>query len=401
MLQLEEAVERILRAVPPAQRETVPLRDCVGRFVAEQIASPIDLPPFTNSSMDGYAVVAKDTRPHTPDEHPTLKIVGRIPAGQSFSGTIQRGECVRLFTGSPLPAGADAVVMQEDTRPSPRGTDFIEIIEGVQPGESVRHQAEDVRRGSGLFEVGEQLGPAGIALLSAVGLGETVVGKCPTVGILATGSELRESGQPLGPGEIYESNRAGLAALLVKARAPTRVFPLVRDDLEATKNAVAHALSSCDMLITSGGVSVGEMDFVKAAVGQNGGELSFWKVAIKPGRPFVFGQCQGKLIFGLPGNPVSALVTFLLLVRPAVLRWQGAREIRLPVSFGTAAEDLVNNGKRRHFVRVQYDPNGMVRCSGLQASHVLSSLARANGLVDLAPENSISAGTLVPVLRWD
>ena len=208
-------------------------------------------------------------------------------------------------------------------------------------------------------------------------------------------------GQPLRLGQIYESNRPALAALIQQAGAEAKVFPLVRDDLSVTRKALASALDSSDILVTSGGVSVGEMDFLKAALEQNGGELAFWKVAIKPGRPFVFGRCGGKLVFGLPGNPVSAIATFLLLVRPALLAWQGATHTNLPSTFAIAAEDLENAGNRRHFLRVRLADDGRIYSAGLQASHALSSLAEANGLVDLASGHIVRAGETVPVLRWD
>jgi molybdopterin molybdotransferase len=221
------------------------------------------------------------------------------------------------------------------------------------------------------------------------------------VGLLATGSELQEPGQPLAPGRIYESNRLALAALLRHVGAVPRIFPLVADELAATSRALEEACSQCDAVVTTGGVSVGEMDFIKRAFGQVGGELEFWKVAIKPGRPFAFGRCRGKLLFGLPGNPVSALVTFLLLVRPALLRWQGAANLSLPALPGVLAEPLANDGGRRHFMRVKVDSVGRVYSAGIQASHVLSSVAVANGLVDVPPNTTLGAGTAVSVLRWD
>jgi molybdopterin molybdotransferase len=221
------------------------------------------------------------------------------------------------------------------------------------------------------------------------------------VALLATGSELREAGTELGSGQIYESNRIGLAALISNAGAVARILPLVSDDLEGTRRALEKAFAHADIVVTCGGVSVGEFDFVKQAFEQMGGKLDFWKVAIKPGRPFVCGQWKGKLLFGLPGNPVSAHVTFLLLVRPAVLRYQGATEVRLPVSHGELAEPLDNRGsKRRHFIRVMTS-EGKVCSAGVQASHVLSSLAEANGLVDVPPDAIVPAGTFVQVLRWE
>jgi molybdopterin molybdotransferase len=220
------------------------------------------------------------------------------------------------------------------------------------------------------------------------------------VGLLATGSELREPGQALGPGQTYESNRVGISALVSRAGARPILFPLVADALADTRRALEEAFRECDIVVTSGGVSVGEMDFVKRAFEESGGDLQFWKVAIKPGRPFVFGRFLEKFLFGLPGNPVSAHVTFLLLVRPALLRWQGATDVSLPSHPGVLAEALVNPGGRRHFMRVKVDRAGKVHSAGAQASHLLTSLAAANGLVDVPSQTTLSQGATVPVLSW-
>jgi molybdopterin molybdotransferase len=220
-------------------------------------------------------------------------------------------------------------------------------------------------------------------------------------GLLASGSELSEGGQPLAPGGIYESNRTGLAALIAEAGRTTRVFPLVKDTPGETRQALANAFADCDLVVTSGGVSVGEADYIKSAFTDLGGKLEFWKVAIRPGRPFVFGEWNGKFLFGLPGNPVSAFVTFLLLVRPALRRWQGELEAGLPRQTGTLAEALSNPGTRRHFMRVRVDVAGAVLSAGAQGSHVLSSLACANGLVDVPPETTLPGGSHVQVLRWE
>jgi molybdopterin molybdotransferase len=219
--------------------------------------------------------------------------------------------------------------------------------------------------------------------------------------LLAAGSELKEPGETLAAGQIYESNRTGLASLIESAGAIVKVFPIVPDDLDAIREALGRALGECDLVITCGGVSVGEMDFIRSAFEQLGGELQFWKVAMKPGRPFTFGRCGSKWLFGLPGNPVSALVTFLLLARPALRRWQGAGVVGLPASPGVLVQPLANAGSRRHFMRVTMDAAGKVRSAGFQASHILSSFASANGLVDVAPQTDLPAGTIVQVLRWE
>jgi molybdopterin molybdotransferase len=401
MLILEEALARILAAVPASTSEWAPLSAASGRMLAAPVQSPIDLPCFDNSAMDGYGVRSSDVASAKPGSPVRLRLAGRIAAGGVFSSEVTAGQCVRLFTGSPLPGGADAVVMQEDTRVESSAPAEVLILAPAYPGENVRIRGGDVKRSSTISEAGELLTPGRLGLLAAVGLTQVSVGRQPVVGLLATGSELQEPGEPLAPGRIYESNRVALAALLQRAGAIPRVFPLVTDELAATKSAIAAACEQCDVVVTTGGVSVGELDFIKRALEDVHGELEFWKVAMKPGRPFVFGRCRGKLVFGLPGNPVSALVTFLLLVRPALLRWQGASNVALPAVPGVLAEPLVNDGERRHFIRVKVDAVGSVRSAGLQASHVLSSAAEANGLLDVPPNTTLTAGAAVSVLRWD
>jgi len=398
MLELEAALARILAAVPAPTRENAVLSGAAGRVLAEEVRSPIDLPVFDNSAMDGYALRAADIASAKQDSPVRLRLAGKVAAGEVFADQVTAGTCVRLFTGSPLPRGADAVVMQEETGLE---ADDVLILASAPPGENVRARGEDVRCGARLAGAGEFLTVGRLGLLAAAGLTEVRVGRRPVVGLLATGSELQEPGQRLAPGQIYESNRVALAALLERAGAVPRTLPLVADALAPTRLALAAAFGQCDAVVTSGGVSVGEMDFLRRAFEQMGGELQFWKVAMRPGRPFTFGRYRGKLLFGLPGNPVSALVTFLLLVRPALLRWQGATQVSLPVHPGVLAEALVNEGGRRHFMRVKVDPAGQVWSAGVQASHVLSSVAAANGLVDVPPHSTLAAETTVPVLRWD
>lgn len=400
MIRLEAAQQQILAALPAPALERIPLANGDGRILGEAIVAAVDLPPFDNSAMDGYAVRAADVIGATTASPVRLRVVGKIPAGGSFSDEIHASECVRLFTGSQLPRGADAVVMQEDTRTEDGLPDEILICDTAKPGENVRRGGEDVRCGDLIGRAGEVLTPGRIALLAAAGVDEAAVGQRPVVGLLATGSELRETGQPLAPGQIYESNRAALAPLIARAGGVPRIFPLVPDTLADTRAALEGAFAACDIVVTSGGVSVGEMDFVKAAFEQLGGELQFWKVAIRPGKPFVFGRHGKKFLFGLPGNPVSAFVTFLLLVRPALRGWQGAAETGLRSYPGVLAEALANRGDRRHFVRVRVAADGRVFSAGRQASHALSSLAEAGGLVDLTAGETHAAGTTVKVLDW-
>ena len=401
MLELEAALARILTALPAPLMQRVALSSAAGRILAEDVFAPIALPPFDNSAMDGYAVKAADTTLAGATAPVALQLVGRVAAGAIFNAEVTTGQCVRLFTGSPLPRGADAVVMQEGTRVSPDRPEEVLIRDRVQTGENVRPCGDDVSVRTKLVAAGEVLTAARLGLLAAVGLGEVSVGRQPIVGLLATGSELRECGEPLAPGQIYESNRAALAPLIAQAGGRAKIFPLVPDSVDATQSALEAVFAECDVVVTSGGVSVGEMDFVKAAFEAMGGELQFWKVAMRPGKPFVFGRCGGKFLFGLPGNPVSAFVTFLLLVRPALRRWQGATEVALPAQVGLAGETFSNSGDRRHFLRVRVDHEGKVFSAGRQASHALSSLATANALLSLLPGALLSAGMTVKVLRWD
>ncbi|HWC59983.1 MAG TPA: gephyrin-like molybdotransferase Glp, partial [Verrucomicrobiae bacterium] len=311
MLELEQAVEKILAAIPALKTESIPLAEACGRVVAEKILASTDLPPFDNSAVDGYAVRAQDVASASAQNPVTLQLVGRIPAGENFTGELSAGQCIRIFTGSPVPRGADAVVMQEDTRvptissPSPprsggegrgevvlRAQGDVYILDAAKPWENIRFHGEDVKRGTALVEPGTRLGTAHIALLAATGVGQLTVNRRPTVALIATGSELKEPvpGAQLSPGQIFESNRAALAPLISATGAIPKIFPIVPDIAEATRNALSRALAECDIVITCGGVSVGEMDFVKSAFEELGGKLDFWKVAIKPGRPFVFGR---------------------------------------------------------------------------------------------------------------
>lgn len=398
VLEIEEAQQRIISFIQPLSAEMISPTHAARRVMAQDVLAPISLPPFDNSAMDGYAVRAADVAGASVDSPVTLPCVGAVAAGSSFSDTLPPNTCIRIFTGSPLPAGADAVVMQEDTRVAGQ---LIEMIDAVKPWENVRLAGDDVKSGTIIAQSGERLNAAQLALLCAVGVPNIQAVKQPVIGILSTGNELIAPGQPLAPGQIYESNRSMLATLVAQAGGIVRVFPFVRDSLEMTRAALEKAFAECDAIVSTGGVSVGEHDTVKAAFEGIGGTLEFWKVAMKPGKPFAFGHLGKKLLFGLPGNPVSAFVTFLLLVRPAILKLQGVGDVSLPAHPGVLAEPLQNRGPRRHFMRVSVDAMGKVRSAGLQASHALSSLARANALVNVPPETLWPSGAPVTVLRWE
>ena len=401
MISLEEAVDRILQAMPVLGSERISIAQAAHRVIAEAVTAATDLPGFDNSAMDGYAVRAADVALATIENPMTLRIVGHLSAGEPGNPEMRSGECIRVFTGAPMPRGADAVVMQEDTRPSNERGASVEILAAATSWENVRFQGEDVKMGDVLVDRGESVKLGALGLLAAAGCSEVTVTRRPTVGLLATGNELLEVGASPAPGKIFESNRLALAQLLEKLGAIAKVYPIVPDSKLATEQALERALGECDGILTTGGVSVGDHDWVKAAFTGIGGQLEFWKVAVRPGKPFTFGQRLGKFWFGLPGNPISAWVTALLLMAPAIRRWQGANETRWPMHPGILQEPVENLTSRRHFMRVRVDAEGRVWSAGIQASHILRPLAQANGLLDVPPESRISAETVVRVLRWE
>lgn len=397
MITLETALQRICASIPAAAPETIPIEEAAGRVLTSALHASHDLPAFDNSAVDGYALRAADLAAASQTAPVTLEVIGQIPAGETFDGTIQAGKCAQIFTGSPLPAGADAVVMQEDTRPPAGHAHRVQVSEVVKPWDNVRLRGVDLKAGEAIGAAGARLTAARLGLLAAAGIGSVPVGRRPRVALLATGSELREPSQPLRLGQIHESNRPALAALIRECGGHPQLLPIVADSAGATRAALAAAFAAADLVVTCGGVSVGELDFVKDSFQSLGGELDFWRIAMRPGKPFAFGRWGEKFLFGLPGNPVSAFVTFLLLVRPAILRWQGAASLELPTRRGILIEPLANHGERRHFIRVILNADGEVTTAGMQQSHAQKSLAAANGLVDVAAGVALPAGTEVVV----
>jgi len=401
MLSLEEAVERSIAAAPLLGSEIVPLADAGGRFVVSALKAGMSLPGFDNSAMDGYAARSADLNGATTESPVELSCIGVIPAGVDPVDTVDEGTCMRIFTGSPIPKGADAVIMQEDCSSTPGDDNTVRCNDSIKPWENIRLKGEDVREGDPLITAGTRITAGTIGLLAATGHDSVEVGLMPKVGLLSTGSELVEPPGELQPGKIYESNRDMLVSLVANANGLPTPYPIVPDMLEDTVTALEQAFADNDVVLTSGGVSVGDHDHLKPAIERLGGSLDFWKVAVKPGKPFVLGQVDGKPVFGMPGNPVSALVTYLLMVRPALLNMQGAAEWRLAKRPGCLVDELANKGDRRHFVRVTIDDHGLVQSVGGQRSHMLGSLAKANGLVDLPPGTRLAKGDPVNVQLID
>lgn len=394
MIELEEAQRRILELAKPLETETVSLWEADRRVTAEKVKSLVDLPVFDNSAMDGYAIQVADQDRLGGEGQAGIEVTGEIPAGSAPDVMVKSGTCVRIFTGSILPEGADAVVMQEDVEVMEDGGNRrIRILDRVKPWENVRFQGEEIRQGQIICEAGQELGPAYLALLSHAGVSEIQVRRRLKVGILATGEELVEPGAALQRGQIYESNRVAYAALIHRAGAEATVYSIVPDDLASTCRAMEQAFSECDWVLTSGGVSVGEHDYVRDAFEKLGGESIFWKIRMKPGKPFAMGRLShGKLWFGAPGNPVSGLVSFHLLVAPAIRQAHGITN-PLPIWRVGVLTDAVNNpGNRRHFVRGRLKDSGGLQPLTGQASHRLSSIADADLLLDIPAGSSMSAG---------
>jgi molybdopterin molybdotransferase len=397
MISEEEALAAILNAVAPADTESVPLPAAAGRFVSRDVRALLPLPSFDNSSMDGWAIHDADCG----KSGVTLAIVGEQPAGADGRLTVREGEAVRIFTGAPLPAGTAAIVMQEDADCS---GDRVVIREPAREGEFIRRTGSDICAGQLLVRRGEPLNAQRIGALAAQGMAGVECGRQPRAVIVCTGEELTAPGLPLPHhGCLYNSNGPMLAALLDSSRAARpAATDTVPDDLEALTNTLRRRHDECDALIIAGGVSVGDYDLVRPALQQLGITPAFWRVSVKPGKPFLFGASGRKLVFGLPGNPVSAFVTAVLFVLPALRRMAGAAEPSPVLTTARSLTELRNEGNRTHYVRGQFDAAaGTFHPVGVQESHAIAGLASANALAKLDPGAQVSAGEPVRVLRLD
>ena len=391
LISLEEALARIFEQARPLDAEPVPLAAAGGRVIAEDARSGVDLPPFASSAMDGFAVRSSDTPGRLP-------IVARIAAGVPAPRALEPGEAMGIATGGVVPDGADAVIPIEYVV---EGDNGVEIEQAVGQGDNVRPRGSDVSAGDVVVSQGSRLGPAQVGALAAAGLVEVSAAQRPRVVVLATGTELRRPGEPLGPGEVYEANGVLLATAFASAGADVETLPTVADDAAAHRRALESGLGA-DVLVTSGGVSVGPHDLVRGLLAELGVEEIFWGLAVKPGKPLAFGVRGSTLVFGLPGNPVSSLVGAEVFVRPALLALQGASVPGPVYSAGSLASAIRRNKQRDQFVRARSVPSatGVVLEPIMgQESHMIARAATADALVH-APrgDGELAAGDTVRYL---
>lgn len=409
MLSVAEALDFLLQAAQPIQEsEWLPTLAANGRVLAQTVQSLVDVPPLDNAQMDGYAVRAADCADQSKGRS-RLKISQRIPAG-SIGQMLETGNAARIFTGAPIPAGADAVVMQEQCVAD---GNLVEIDAPVKVGQWIRRRGEDLRAGADILQAGCRLRPQELGLAASAGLAQLPVRRKLRVAVFFTGDELAMPGEALKPGAIYNSNRFVLRGLLENLGCETTDFGIVPDSLAATRDTLRRAAAGHDLIITSGGVSVGEEDHVKPAV-EAEGRLNMWKIAVKPGKPLAFGEIrrtktdatgaadgQAKArhdeayFIGLPGNPVSSFVTFLLFVRPFILKLQGIAHVA-PQSIMVRADfSIAKADSRNEFLRARMNANGGLDLFHHQGSGVLTSTVWADGLVDVPPGHTIAQGDMV------
>jgi molybdopterin molybdotransferase len=410
MLSLEDARARMLDGVEPLAAEEVALADCLGRVLAEPIASRLTLPPWLNSAMDGFAVRAADVAGASASSPARLRVIGEVAAGQLPAVAVEAGAAVRILTGAPLPDGADAVVPIEETDAAagdPTLPDSVAVFAAATVGAHVRAAGSDLRGGDELLAAGTQLGATRLALAAAGGLAVLPVRRCPRVAVISTGDELAPVGDEPGAGQIPDSNSVGLVGQAREAGAEARSLGIAADRLDEMLAMLSEALAWADVVVVSGGVSVGARDVVKEAFAQVG-RLELWRVAVQPGKPLAFGIAQrdGRrvLLFGLPGNPVSSFVTFELFVRPVLRRLLGLVDLSgRQLVRARLTEPVTKSVGRRAFLRVRLatarDGTWQASLAGGQGSHVLSALARANGLA-IVPEgvDSLPAGSEVEAI---
>ncbi|ELY4669764.1 molybdopterin molybdotransferase MoeA [Cronobacter muytjensii] len=382
LMSLETALEEMLsRILPLSETQTLPLLKSMGRVTARAVTSPLDVPGFDNAAMDGYAVRLADLASGA-----WLPVAGKAFAGQPFSGEWPAGSVIRIMTGAPVPPGSEAVIMQEEAQTGDAGVRFIAP---ARAGQHIRRRGEDIRQGAVVMEAGQKLSAAELPLLASLGIPEVEVVRKPRVAIFSTGDELQLPGQPLAEGQIYDTNRLAVHLMLEALGCDVINLGIIRDDPDALRAAFLEADREADVVLSSGGVSVGEADYTKTLL-EELGEIGFWKLAIKPGKPFAFGRLASSWFCGLPGNPVSAAVTFYQLVQPLLAKLSGQQVVRAPRLRVRAAERLKKSPGRLDFqrgvLRTGADGQPEVVSTGHQGSHIFSSFTQGNCFIVLERE---------------
>ncbi len=395
---MDEVRSRILNAVSLLSPLELPLVDALGLATATPLAAAWDVPPFANTGVDGYAVRAADTAGATPGSPVRLAVVDELAAGRAPTVPVDAGQAVRIMTGAPIPDGADGIVMVEETATDGDG---VLVCGEVQPGDHIRPAGGDLRAGEEAFPAGTVLTPAHLGVVANLGYARVWAVRRPRVAVMSTGDELTPPGEALSPGRITDSNRLMLRALVTQAGAEAVDLGIAPDDETVIADRLEQAITTCDALITTGGVSMGEYDLVKKVLDSTGA-LNWWQVAIKPAKPLAFGVVEGLPVFGLPGNPVSSLVSFELFARPALLKMMGHPHWFRPVVEAVAAQDM-RRGRdgKLHLDRVRVhrqDGRLVAERTGIQASNVLSAMALANALALIPDGEGVSAGDPVDVM---
>ncbi|HEY0757466.1 MAG TPA: gephyrin-like molybdotransferase Glp [Ktedonobacteraceae bacterium] len=402
MISVEEALERILGAIQPLASTRVPLAEALGLVLATDIVAQEDMPPFANSAMDGFALRSQDSQPRL-GQPARLSVTGSVAAGYVADHAVQEGTALRIMTGAPLPPGADAVIQIELTKYDGVASSWVEVLQPVTAGNNVRPAGEDIRRGQTVLRQGSEIGPWEIGVLATLGLAMIPVTRRPHVAILGTGDEVIDVDQPLAPGQIYNSNSYLLEAAVQRAGGhPTRLG-VARDTVESLREKFSQAAGS-DLIITSGGVSVGDFDLVKNIMAEQG-EINFWRINMRPGKPVAFGYIGQTPLLGLPGNAVSAAVTFELFGRPVLRKMLGHTRLLRPQIPALVEDGISERAMRRHYVRAHVawrDGHFVAHTTGNQGSNIMTSLLNANALL-VIPENSpeIKAGATVQALMLD
>lgn len=397
MISVEEALQTILKSVPVLGLEKVDILNALGRVLGEDVYAPYHIPHWDNSAMDGYAVIHKDIQDATPENPATLNVIADLPAGYTTKRELKQGEAIRIMTGAPIPVGSDTVVMVEDTK---RDGDNVKIFKANSRGNNVRKAGEDVSKGALVLPSGSVIHPADVGMLASFKRSFVSVYQQPTVAVISTGDELIDVDEDLTEGKIVSSNTYSLSSLVRYSGATPLILGIAKDRSDDLLDRFKVAVRA-DMIVSSGGVSVGDYDLVKDILNELGAEMKFWKVAMRPGQPLAFGVIEGKPTFGLPGNPVSCMVSFEQFVRPSILKASGYRQIYRPLVEARLTEPIQKKKGKKYFIRCivrMENEQYVVSTTGEQGSGILMSMVRANGLIVLPEDKTtFETGQMVKV----